>query len=356
MLNQAVVVCARSFQLPPRAHLATTFSTHPAQTAMTARIQQLITLAALALAALWVWTFVRQGQLLWALLAPLALLSILGAVLALEFVLLRLVHAADLTPRATASALASAWWGELLAAVRVFCWRQPFKSQDYPDLVPQQGAEPQRRGAVLVHGYFCNRGLWNRWLQRLREQGTPFIAVDLEPVFGSIDSLVPVLESAVSTLEQQTGQAPVVVAHSMGGLVLRRWYAKPGNEHRLHHAITLGTPHQGTWLARLAFTVNAREMRQGAAWLGCLSGDETTTLHSRMPRFTCFYSNCDNIVFPPATATLPGADNRHLPGVAHVDMVDMPQPWEELKRWLAMPTEPTAPAASDALSPDSPRG
>lgn len=317
---------------------------------MNARIQQLITLAALSLAALWVWTFVQQGQFLWALLGPLALVSLLGVVLALEFVLLRLTHAADPTLQASVPELIRAWWGELLAALRVFCWRQPFQSQAYPDLLPQRNAGPQQRGVVLVHGYFCNRGVWNRWLQRLQQQGTPFIAVNLEPVFSSIDSVVPVLESAVQAIEQRTGQAPVVLAHSMGGLVLRRWYAKRGNENRLHHAITLGTPHRGTWLARLALTANAREMRQGNDWLRRLADEETALSTFRRSNFTCFYSHCDNIVFPPAAATLPGADNRHLLGVGHVDMVDSAQPWEELQRWLSTPDESVASERPGTLS------
>jgi hypothetical protein len=32
---------------------------------------------------------------------------------------------------------------------------------------------------------------------------------------------------------------------------------------------------------------------------------------------------------------LPGADNRHLPGMAHVHMVDQPEPWAELQRWVS---------------------
>jgi triacylglycerol lipase len=35
---------------------------------------------------------------------------------------------------------------------------------------------------------------------------------------------------------------------------------------------------------------------------------------------------------------LPGADNRHLPAVAHVHMVDHPAPWAETLRRLALPT------------------
>jgi triacylglycerol esterase/lipase EstA (alpha/beta hydrolase family) len=125
----------------------------------------------------------------------------------------------------------------------------------------------------------------------------------------------------------------------MGGLALRRWWAEPGNDTRVRHAITLGTPHHGTWLARFAMTLNARQMQQLSRWLQTLAAREPI---SRAERITCFYSHCDNIVFPASTATLVGADNRHIPGVAHVHMADRPEPWAELQRWL-QPSEPPAP-------------
>jgi triacylglycerol lipase len=151
-------------------------------------------------------------------------------------------------------------------------------------------------------------------------------------VFGSIDDYVGILEQAVRRLEQATGLAPVIVAHSMGGLAVRRWWAEHGDEARVHHALTIGTPHRGTWLARFAVTRNARQMQQISRWLQTLAAREPSV---RASRFTCFYSHCDNIVFPPATATLPGADNRHIAGVPHVHMADRPEPWAELQRWLA---------------------
>ena len=42
-------------------------------------------------------------------------------------------------------------------------------------------------------------------------------------------------------------------------------------------------------------------------------------------KFTCWYTNCDNIVFPASTATMPGADNRLVRGVAHVELAFHPQ-------------------------------
>ncbi len=296
---------------------------------MLARLQQFTTLGALGLAALWAWLCWRAGYPGWALAGATLIVAGYAIVLAVEFALLGLAHGDDPTPRASVVQLLQAWWGEVRAAPRVFCWRQPFRSNRWPDRLPA-GARGHR-GVLLVHGFVCNRGLWNPWLQRLRQAQVPTIAVNLEPVFGSIDDYIPIIESAMRRLEQATGLAPIVVAHSMGGLALRRWWAEHGDDGRVHHAITIGTPHHGTWLARFALTRNSRQMRRASNWLQTLGSREPS---GRAARFTCFYSHCDNIVFPPSTATLAGADNRHLSGAAHVHMADRPEPWLELRRRL----------------------
>jgi triacylglycerol esterase/lipase EstA (alpha/beta hydrolase family) len=297
-----------------------------------ARLQQVTTLGALLLAAAWGVSLWQVGHKGWALIGALTLTGGYALVLAAEFALLRLAHGSDRTPRATPSQLLRAWWGEVLSAPQVFCWRQPFRSRRWPDHLPAQARG--RRGVLLVHGFVCNRGLWNPWLARLTAANVPVVAVNLEPVFGSIDDVTACIESAVQQLERCTGLAPVAVAHSMGGLALRRWWAEQPDAARLHHALTLGTPHHGTWLARFGLTRNARQMRLGSRWLATLEAREAP---GQARRFTCFYSHCDNIVFPPATATLDGANNRHLAAVAHVHMVERAEPWSELMRRLSEP-------------------
>jgi triacylglycerol esterase/lipase EstA (alpha/beta hydrolase family) len=297
-----------------------------------ARLQQLTTLALLSGAVLWFVIAWRDGERAQAGLGAAVILFGYALTLAAEFVLLARINRHDAAPPATRSQLLSAWLGEVIAAPRVFCWRQPFRSQRWPDHLPAAAAG--RRGVVLVHGFVCNRGLWNRWMRRLHARGVPFVAVNLEPVFGSIDNYAAIIDQAVRAVERATGLPPVLVGHSMGGLAVRRWWSLAVDDGRVSHAITIGTPHHGTWLARWAFSRNGRQMQLASRWLQQLQSTDTP---ARAARFTCFYGHCDNIVFPASNATLAGADNRHLPAVAHVHMADRPEPFDELLRRLQAP-------------------
>lgn len=296
---------------------------------MLARLQQLTTIGLALIALLWAVACWRAGHPHWGAAGAAAALLGYAAVLGIEFILLSKVNRHDPSPPATVRQLVQAWWGEVLSAPRVFCWRQPFFSQRWPDHLPDTAAG--RPGLLLVHGFVCNRGLWNSWYPRLRDAGVAYVGVNLEPVFGSIDDYVPVIESAVRRLEQATGQPPVVVAHSMGGVAFRRWWAEQADPRRIGHLVTIGSPHRGTWLAGAAFSPNGRQMRLNSGWLEALAMRENAA-HRALT--TCFYSHCDNIVFPATNATLPGADNRHLVGTAHVHLAERDEPYAEVMRRL----------------------
>ncbi|HET7794206.1 MAG TPA: alpha/beta fold hydrolase [Rhizobacter sp.] len=303
---------------------------------MLARFQQFITLSLLLAAALWAAWFLQRGSPVWALAGAALIVFGYAIFLAAEFVMLRFVHGSDPAPRASLGQLLRAWWAEVHTAPRVFCWQQPFRSMLEPDFVPVQ---PGRRGVVLVHGFVCNRGFWNRWMPRLRERGVPFVAVNLEPVFGTISDYAPIIEQAAVRIEQSTGLPPVVVGHSMGGLAIRAWLNAYAATHRVHRVVTIGSPHRGTWLGRFGFSTNAREMAMGTDWQRALEATESA---EHFERFTCFYSHCDNIVFPASNATLPGADNRHVAGAAHVHLADQPEVLSEVLAWV----EPSSSADS----------
>lgn len=277
-------------------------------------MQQLSTAALLLGALAWLVTQWPTSALR-AIVGVLVIVFAHGLFLAAEFILLRQASRDDPTVRPVWHALLRAWWIEIWQDIRVFAWRQPFRWRQIPDHL---GTEVRgKRGAVFIHGFACNRGFWLPWLIRLRRHGHGFVAVNLEPAFGSIDAYSETVERAVSRVTQATGLAPVVVCHSMGGLAARAWLRHTGGAARVHHIVTIGTPHQGTWLARFSRTTNGRQMRLRNEWLLALQAEEAKGV---LPPFTCWYSNCDNVVFPPECATLPSANNLLLQGAAHVDL------------------------------------
>jgi triacylglycerol lipase len=296
-------------------------------TSSLARLQQGISLGLALVALLWLaWHWQRAPAL--ALAGVLAILLAHALVLGIEFIVLFVLSRDGSALQPTAAELLRAWFGECLSAPRIFYGRQPFAWRCLPDAT--SGAALQgRRGVVLVHGFVCNRGFWTPWLRALQADGRAFVAVNLEPLFGSIEGHAAAIDLAVARVQAATGLAPLLVGHSMGGLALRHWLRGAGAA-RAAHLVTIGTPHGGTWIARFSPSPNARQMRLASSWLRALEADPA----SRSVAATCWYSNCDNIVLPAKSATFAGADNRLLRGHAHVDLAFAPEVLAHALAWL----------------------
>ena len=288
---------------------------------MLALLLRLFTLTLIAAASGWLLYFFNSAPLL-ALAGFLAITLGYAGFLALEFVLQSFVNQTDPVPQPSWKERFRAWLAETLIAPQVLCWRQAFRANAIADNLSAQSVVHGRRGVVFVHGFFGNRGFWTPWLKRLQGRGHAFMAINLEPMFCSIDDYGPQIEAAVQTITRATGMPPLLVCHSMGGLAARAWLKRHSAEARTQHVVTIATPHRGTWPAQYSHTCNGRQMRVDSPWLAELNHDLTANEHAR---FTCWYSNSDNIVFPASNATLPGADNRLVRGAAHVQMAFLPQ-------------------------------
>ncbi len=298
-----------------------------------AQLQQGIAVGILVLTVLWV--LASWGRPWGQVLAGVLVLAFgYALVLAVEFVVVARVNRADPAPRADFRTLARAWWQEVRCAPLVFSWRQPFRWRSLSDesVALAQSQTP----VVLIHGFVCNRGFWLPWMQAIRARGMAYTSVNLEPVFGSIDEYVAQIDDAVRRAHALTGQAPVLVCHSMGGLAARAWRtATPDADERVQHIVTIGTPHHGTWLGQFSYVSNGRQMCLNSSWLLALGEREAQRWPSDpYARFTCWYSNADNIVFPASTATLPGADNRLVLGHAHVAMAFTDEIMQGTLKWV----------------------
>jgi triacylglycerol lipase len=204
---------------------------------------------------------------------------------------------------------------EIGAAAVIYTLLHPFAWL----LMPREplGHQPGTRMPVLlVHGYFCNRGVWwplKRWLEA---RGHAVFTVDLEPVFGDIDGFADIVAARVAQVTTATGGKVQVIAASMGGLALRAYLCKHGGA-RIARVVTLGTPHHGTRHARLALGVDGRQMLPGSAWLSDLARAEAGELAAPV---VSIYSCHDNMVSPVSSGRLEGAGNVALPGVGHLSM------------------------------------
>jgi len=253
--------------------------------------------------------------------------------LAVEMIVARGVAVRNAAPRARWRDLVRAVLREWVESTAIFGWRMPWRSNAIEDHLPKTSRG--LRGVVFIHGYICNRGLWNPWMKRLLKLDRAFVAVTLEPVFSNLDDYVPQIERAVRRMEAATGLAPVIVAHSMGGLVARAWLRSRATHKRSDgtdeaaRLITIGTPHRGTWLAAFARTPNARQMRMGSGWMTGLSEREPPTLPGLI---TSWWSECDQIVYPPPTGVYPGSEAKQLRGVGHIALTAREEIWNEI-RW-----------------------
>ncbi len=214
------------------------------------------------------------------------------------------------------------WWqafgGEFRAALTVYLLRQPWAGKNPGVLQPtQNSAGPAKLPVLLVHGYICNHRVWDDVADALRQAGHPVLAVDLEPLFTSIDDYAVKLEQAATTLLAATGARQIaLVGHSMGGLVIRAWLRACGST-RVARVITLGSPHQGTDIARASMTTNGAQMIWHSDWLHTLQSSETPTVRRLMHIALTLQ---DNIVYPQREQVLEGAVVTEFSGIGHVQM------------------------------------
>lgn len=273
------------------------------------------------------WSLLRLGGAI-ALLArgepAWAVVLLLATPLGLLLLFLTLAPPSPTQRRTSLAQRLRAWAKECAVNERVFGLDQPWRAgEQAPALAASVTGQ---RGVLLLHGFSCNRGLWRPWIARLQGAGVPVMALTLEPAFGSIDAYADPIDAAMRQLHAATGQMPVIVAHSMGGLAARAWWRAHGAGHtQAPRLISLGTPHLGTRIATLSPVTNARQMRCGSSWLAQLPP---------MPDVDCLWSPCDQIVQPAANACQPGARLHRVDATGHLALIDTPEAWALLQQAL----------------------
>lgn len=141
--------------------------------------------------------------------------------------------------------------------------------------------------------------------------------VDFRDRYGSNIGHADEIAAAIETLARATGEEAVaVVAHSMGGLALRR-YLGTAQCPFVHTAVFVGTPHRGTWAAWVAWGLGGNEMRPGSAFLRELS----TLPLPASTRAICITTPIDTRVLPGSSALLDGVEHYRVRLPTHPRML-----------------------------------
>jgi pimeloyl-ACP methyl ester carboxylesterase len=197
------------------------------------------------------------------------------------------------------------------------------------------GLSPVQRGLVhhdvataetpilLVHGIVDNHAIFTLLHRALRRRGFATVSFyDYGLLTRDVAAAAKLLGEAIEKLVANTGYERVhVIGHSLGGLIARYYVQRHGGDTRVHTLVTLGTPHQGTELAR---TLRMLPLLDQLTPDSPLIRELAEPAPGCRTRFVVFYSDIDHVVRPSRNARLdhPDLQVRNIPvsGVGHLSM------------------------------------
>ncbi len=176
---------------------------------------------------------------------------------------------------------------------------------------------------LLVHGILDNHAIFTVMERALRRRGFRTITFyDYGLLTRDVPAAAEKLGDAVEKLAANTGYERVhVVGHSLGGLLARYYVQKLGGDRYVHTLVTMGTPHQGTTMARaLGFAPLVRQLTPQSPVIRALAEPAPGC----RTRFVAFHSDLDHLIVPSRFARIEHPDlnvrNVAVRGIGHLSM------------------------------------
>jgi triacylglycerol esterase/lipase EstA (alpha/beta hydrolase family) len=178
------------------------------------------------------------------------------------------------------------------------------------------------RPVVLVHGIGDNRSAFTVLRRTLRRRGFGrIVTVNYSPLTSDVRKAAAVLGQHVERVCQQSGYEQVfLVGHSLGGIIARYYVQCLAGDARVSTLVTLGSPHAGSQLARMAPLLVGRQLRPNSELMRELAGPARCST-----RFVAIYSDRDEVVVPNSSARLEHPDLTvtalRVHGVGHLSLL-----------------------------------
>lgn len=270
----------------------------------------LVHIAAVAIYVTCAWHAVTAGAawLPWLLALPVAYAALVLAITLFEFTLAWVLRA----PRTPEQRIGSAQTARMIVREFTTLLGSGLRMMTYGLRMRDHARAPSALPIVLVHGVLCNAGVWIPMARRLAAAGLgPANALSYGPPLSAMHEFVRQLDQHIDKVLADTGAAQVViVAHSMGGLIVRAYLTAFGAA-RIARVVTIGAPHHGSAIARLVPGACIAQMRPGNPWLLALPAA------SPEPPMISLWSPHDSMVLPQTSSVLAGATNVAFPGIGH---------------------------------------
>ena len=200
---------------------------------------------------------------------------------------------------------------------------------DLSGLSPEQrgllhhNVDAAARPILLVHGFFDNHAIFTVMERALRRRGFQTLTTyDYGLLTHDIPRAAARLGETIEYMATNSGYERIhVIGHSLGGLITRYYVQRLGGDSRIHTLVTLGTPHQGTQLAKAAPLLPlVRQLAPGSTVIQELAEPAPGC----RTRFLVFHSDIDPLIVPSSNARLEHPDltvhNIAVRGVGHLSM------------------------------------
>jgi triacylglycerol lipase len=178
------------------------------------------------------------------------------------------------------------------------------------------------RPVVLVHGIGDNRSAFTVLRRTLRRRGfSRIVTVNYSPLTSDVRKAAAALAGHVERVCQLSGYEQVfLVGHSLGGIIARYYVQRLAGDARVSTLVTLGSPHAGSQLARVAPLLVGRQLRPNSELMRELAGPARCDT-----RFVAIYSDRDEVVVPYSSARLEHPDlsvtSLRVHGVGHLSLL-----------------------------------
>lgn len=187
---------------------------------------------------------------------------------------------------------------------------------------------------LFIHGYGGNGGNFCTMIDRFRADGwtdRELYAYNYSFV-ASYATDAEEISAQVERILAETGASKVdIIAHSAGSVSSRYYLKNLGGDTKVDAWVSLGGPNHGTDTAINCSFTPCLEIRIGSAFLAALNaGDETPGF----PRYATWWSPCDATINPDESVLLAGATNHQSACIAHIQFLDDPTIYQQVRDWV----------------------